>query len=109
MTDNTSYMSGYQNGTVALFNKLNKINSFRISCGMHSAHIMMINFKNKAFGKLKVNTGFSNQKHPFNLIYLIWQLYNGYDESDKNYPMNMKTSYISRLYFQLLGIQFTKF
>jgi len=56
-------MSGHQNGAVALFNKSNKADSFRISCGMHSAHIMMTNFENKAFGKLKVNTGFSNQKN----------------------------------------------
>jgi len=69
----------------------------------------MINFENKAFRKLKVNTSFLNQKYPFNLIYLIWQLYNSYNESDKDNLINMKASYISKLYFQLFDKQFSKF
>ncbi|RIB13932.1 hypothetical protein C2G38_2196488 [Gigaspora rosea] len=63
----------------------------------------------KAFGKLKVSTGFSNQKHPYNLTYLVWQLHDSYGSSDKDNPMNMKTSYISEMYSQLLGINFPKF
>ncbi|CAG8851267.1 1016_t:CDS:2, partial [Racocetra persica] len=63
---NTVYMSGYKNGTVVLFNKEINSNSFRISCGLYSAHIMMTNFENATFGKLKIEKGFLTQKHPFN-------------------------------------------
>ena len=108
-TDNTAYMSGCKNGAVTLFNKKVQSCSFRISCGLHSAYIMMINFENIVFGKLKVETGFSTQKHPFNLLYLIWKLHNGYDESNQENPMNMKSSYIFNLYFKLFGIKLTKF
>ncbi|CAG8741236.1 35001_t:CDS:2 [Gigaspora margarita] len=87
-TDNTAYMSGSKSGAITLFNNKILSDSFRISCGMHSAHIMITHFENSAFGKLDVNTGFSTQKHPFNLLYLIWQLHNGYDETKKENLMN---------------------
>lgn len=109
MTDNTAYMSGKQGGAVVLFNQKNQASSFRISCGLHSVHIMMIHFENAVFGKPTVETGFSNQKHPFNLLYLVWQLHEGYNESNKDNPMNMKSKYIANLYYELLGIRFTKF
>ncbi|RIB12802.1 hypothetical protein C2G38_1785321 [Gigaspora rosea] len=108
-TDNTAYMSGYKGGAIKLFNNRTQSESFRISCGMHSAHIMMTHFENTAFGKLNVDVGFSTQKHPFNLLYLIWHLHNGYDESKKENPMNMKASYISDMYKKLTGLQYTKF
>ncbi|CAG8739217.1 7231_t:CDS:2, partial [Gigaspora margarita] len=56
-----------------------------------------------------VEKGFSTQKHPFNLLYLIWKLHNGYSESNKDNPINMKSSYIFDLYFELFGIRLTKF
>ncbi|CAG8769586.1 7425_t:CDS:2, partial [Racocetra persica] len=108
-TNNTAYMSDYKNGIVALFNKEINSNSFRISCGLHSAYIMITNFENATFGKLKVKKGFSTQKHPFNLLYLIWQLHNGYSESNKDNPINMKSSYIFDLYAKLFGIQLSQF
>ncbi|CAG8543543.1 7134_t:CDS:1 [Ambispora leptoticha] len=108
-TDNTAYMSGCKNDVVVLFNKKTNSNSFQVSCGLHVAHIMMLNFENAAFGKLKVKKGFSSQKHSFNLLYLIWTLHNGYNESNKDNPMNMKSSYIFDLYFELFGIRLTQF
>src|SRR5687768_3061098 len=52
LTDNTAYMSGNQNGAIALFNKETNSDIMRIGCGLHIMHIVYNNFEKTAFGKL---------------------------------------------------------
>ncbi|RIB24586.1 hypothetical protein C2G38_2065189 [Gigaspora rosea] len=93
VTDNTNYMSGKTGGAISLFNKLNNTNMFRIPCGLHVAHIIMNNFEEAAFGKLPSVSGFSQKEHPANLLYLAWELHDGYSKSDKDKPMGIRWLY----------------
>ena len=104
ITDNTAYMSGKHNGAVLKYNRMSSSNATRIGCGLHIIHIVLTNFEQEAFGKRKNAIGFSRVAHPFNLLYLTWNLHNGYDSSDKDKPMNIITSEkIRNLHDSLLG------
>ena len=72
--------------------------------------ILYLQILNKeAFGKRKNAIGFSRAAHPFNLLYLTWNLHNGYDSSDKDKPMNITSEKIRNLYDSLLGYHFTQY
>ena len=72
-------------------------------------HIILTNFEETAFGKTSTTIGFSKEKHPFNLLYLAWELHNGYNESNKESPLGMKAKHIQSLYQSLLGQHFSKY
>ncbi len=84
-------------------------NSFHIPCGLHVIQIVLMNFENAAFGKLDLPSGLSLKEHPYNLINLAFYLHNGYDESNKNNPLNMKVEIIYQLYKELLDYNLTKY
>ncbi|GBB89377.1 hypothetical protein RclHR1_16030006 [Rhizophagus clarus] len=86
VTDNTAYMSSDKNGAVSLFNKKTGTSTFRIGCGLHIIQIIFNHFEQEAFGK--ISTGFSRKLHPYNLLYLAWNLHDGYNSSDKDKPLN---------------------
>ena len=109
ITDNTAYMSGKHNGAVLKYNRMSSSNATRIGCGLHIIHIVLTNFEQEAFGKRKNAIGFSRVAHPFNLLYLTWNLHNGYDSSDKDKPMNITSEKIRNLYDSLLGYHFTQY
>ncbi|RIB02031.1 hypothetical protein C2G38_2150184 [Gigaspora rosea] len=98
VSDNTNYMSGKSGGAITLFNKISEAKITRIPCGLHVAHIIMNNFEETAFGKLPNISGFSQKEHPANLLYLVWDLHNGYNKSDKDKPMGIRSDYIYKLY-----------
>ncbi|PKK68701.1 hypothetical protein RhiirC2_713177 [Rhizophagus irregularis] len=83
--------------------------SFRIPCGLHVAQIILMNFENTAFGKLDLPSGLSLKEHPYNLINLAFYLHDGYNESDKDNPLNMKADVIRQLYKELLNYDLTKY
>ena len=107
--DNTNYMSGQVGGAVAKFNKLAKCNCTRIPCELHVLHLILNNFEETAFGKLPTNIGFSKTQHPFNLLYLAWMLHDGYNQSDRSSPLNMKSEMIQKLYKEQLDYKLTKY
>ncbi|CAG8846974.1 15638_t:CDS:1, partial [Racocetra persica] len=88
---NMAYMSSKTNGAIAKFNLLAKSKSFWIPCGLHATHITLINFENLAFGKLDGTKGLSLKEYPYNLLNLAFHLYDGYDLSDKDSPLNLKS------------------
>ena len=47
--------------------------------------------------------------HPFNVINLAYHLHSGYNESDKDNPLNMKNETIKKLYKTLLNEDFNKY
>ena len=102
-------MSGRHNGAILKFNQIASSNAIRIGCGLHIIHIVLANFEQEAFGKRKNTIGFSRTSHPFNLLYLAWNLHDGYDSSDKGKPMNMTSKKIQELYDSLLGFHFTQY
>ncbi|CAJ0881903.1 11376_t:CDS:2, partial [Entrophospora sp. SA101] len=75
LTDNTGYMSGEKGGA--------KI----------------------TFGSNPNPSGLSLRPHPFNLLNLAYYLHNGYNDSDKDNPLNMKTETIKKLYWTFLQYQ----
>ncbi|CAB4404966.1 unnamed protein product [Rhizophagus irregularis] len=109
VSDNTNYMSGKSGGAISLFNKLSNANLFRIPCGLHVAHIIMNNFEEVAFGKLLNVSGFSQKELPANLLHLVWDIHDGYDKTDKDKPMGIRSDYIRQLYEERFGYQLTKY
>lgn len=73
---------------------------------MHVLHLILNNFEEIAFGKLPITMGFSKTRHPFNLLYLVWMLHNGYDPSDKDSPLNIKSETIQDLERRNIHIEF---
>ncbi|CAI2196586.1 772_t:CDS:1, partial [Funneliformis geosporum] len=69
LTDNTAYMSGNQNGAIALFNKKTNSDIIRIGCGLYIMHIVYNNFEKATFGKLSSAIGFTQVAH--HVIYAI--------------------------------------
>jgi len=98
VTDNTNYMSSKSGGAISLFNKLSGANLFRIPCGLHVT-----------FGKLPNVSGFSRKELPANFLYLAWDLHDGYDKTDKDKPIGIRSDYIHRLYEVRFGYQLTKY
>jgi hypothetical protein len=109
LTDNTSYMSGSKNGAVVNFNQRSGANANRIPCGLHAVHIAATAFDNTTFGKINSPSGLSLNPHPFNVINLAYHLHSGYNESDKDNPLNMKNETIKKLYKTLLNVDFNKY
>lgn len=60
--------------------------------------IIFNHFKQKAFSTLSNSTGFSQKLHPYNLLYLAWNLHDGYNSSDKDKLLNINASIIKELY-----------
>ncbi|PKC12818.1 hypothetical protein RhiirA5_411352 [Rhizophagus irregularis] len=58
---------------------------------------------------VKFNQISESKKHPFNLLYLAWELHNGYNKSNKESPLEMKAKYIQSLYQLLLEQSFSKY
>jgi hypothetical protein len=109
LTDNTSYMSGSKNGAVVDFNQRSGANASRIPCGLHVVHIAATTFENTTFGKVGSPSGLSLNPHPFNVINLAYHLHSGYNESDKDNPLNMKNETIKKLYKALLNVDLNKY
>ncbi|CAG8845241.1 14312_t:CDS:1, partial [Racocetra persica] len=82
---------------------------FRIPCGIHVSHIIMNNFEEITFGKLSNAGGFSQKEHPANLLYLTWDLHDGYDKNDKDKPMGVRSDYIRMLYEERFKYKLTKY
>jgi len=95
-------MSGSKNGAVVNFNQRSGANAGRIPCGLHAATA----FDNTTFGKINSPSGLSLNPHPFNVINLAYHLHSGYNESDKDNPLNMKNETIEKLYKTLLNVDF---
>ena len=109
LTDNAAYMSGLSSGAVAKFNHQSQANAYRIPCGIHSVHIAMSKFEDEAFGKLKSTPASLFIEHPSNLLNIAYQLHDGYKDSDRDSPMNMKSSIIKSLYWTLLKYSLTQY
>jgi hypothetical protein len=109
LSDNTNYMAGKNGGAVKLFSQIAKNQCFRIPCSLHVAHIILTTFEDIAFGKLTTSIGFSKQYHPFNLLYLVWELHNGYDKTDKDKPLGMKAEIIYNLYKTRLNFDMNQY
>ncbi|PKY52833.1 hypothetical protein RhiirA4_470718 [Rhizophagus irregularis] len=109
VTDNTAYMASNKKGAVALFNKKTGMNAFRVGCGLHIMQIIFNHFEQKAFGILSNSTGFSRKLHPYNLLYLAWNLHDGYNSSDKDKPLNINASIIKKLYDGLMGFHYNQY
>jgi fumarate reductase subunit C len=101
LTDNAAYMSGLKSGAVVGFNIRSQANAFRIPCGIHSVHIAMTKFENETFGKLKPSAGLLVE-HPSNLLNMAYNLHDGYKDSDRDSPMNMRSDTFKSLYWKLL-------
>lgn len=102
LTDNAAYMSGLKSGAVAVFNHKSQAQAYRIPCGIHSVHIAITKFENEAFGKLKSSSTSLLTEHPSNLLNMAYYLHDGYKDSDRGNPMNMKADTIKNLYWTLL-------
>ncbi|RIB11928.1 hypothetical protein C2G38_2202146 [Gigaspora rosea] len=61
------------------------------------------------FGKLSNASGFSQKEHSANLLYLAWDLHDGYDKSDKDKPMGVRSDYIRVLYEERFKYELTKY
>jgi len=109
LTDNAAYMSGLSAGAVAGFNHQSQANAYRIPCGIHSVHIAISKFENEAFGKHKSTPASLFIEHPSNFLNLAYQLHDGYKDSDRDSPMNMKSSIIKSLYRTLLNYRLTQY
>ncbi|PKC55071.1 hypothetical protein RhiirA1_504521 [Rhizophagus irregularis] len=109
VTDNTAYMASNKKGAVALFNKKTGLNALRIGCGLHIMQIILSHFEEAAFGKLSNSTGFSRKLHPYNLLYLSWNLHDGYNSSDRDKPLNLNASIIKELYDGLMGFHYNQY
>ncbi|GET64031.1 hypothetical protein GLOIN_2v1761399 [Rhizophagus irregularis DAOM 181602=DAOM 197198] len=108
-TDNTAYMSGDKGGVITLFNKKTGLKSSRIGCGLHIIQIVLNHFELAAFRKLSNGTGFSKKSHLYNLLYLAWNLHDGYNASDKDKPLNINSQIIKNLYDGLLGFHYNQY
>ena len=96
-------MSGSKSGAVVKFNLMCQSSSYRIPCGLHALQIALVNFENTVFGKTNSPSGLSlEQKHPHNLLNLTYHLHDGYSDSNKESPLNMKSDLIHKLYWCLL-------
>jgi len=102
-------MAGRNNGAVKLFTNMTKNQCFRIPYSLHVAHIILTTFEDIAFGKLASTIGFSTQPHPFNLLYLTWELHNGYDKTNKGKPLGMKAEMIYDLYKTYLNFNMNQY
>ena len=110
LTDNTAYMSGSSSGAIAVFNNLSQTSAHRIPCGLHSVHIAANYFENEAYGKLNSPSGLSLQEHhPSSLLNLAYHLHDGYKDSDKDNPVNMKSETIQKLYWTLLQYRLNQY
>ncbi|CAJ0890169.1 15614_t:CDS:2, partial [Entrophospora sp. SA101] len=105
LTDNTGYMSGEKGGAVVEFKKKTGSKTVRIPCGLHAIHIVVNAFEKITFGSNPNPSGLSLRPHPFNLLNLAYYLHNGYNDSDKDNPLNMKTETIKKLYWTFLQYQ----
>ncbi len=102
-------MLAKKGGAIAYFNSMAITNSFHIPYGLYIIQIVLINFENAAFGKLNSPLELSLKKHSYNLINLAFYLYDGYDESNKDNPLNIKAETIYQLYKELLDYNLTKY
>ncbi|GBB90493.1 hypothetical protein RclHR1_17480006 [Rhizophagus clarus] len=98
-----------ETGAVALFNEKTGMNSFRVGCGLNIMQIIFNRFEQKAFGILPNSTSFSQKLHPYNLLYLAWNLHDGYNSSDKDKPLNINASIIKELYDGLMGFHYNQY
>ncbi|CAB5182836.1 unnamed protein product [Rhizophagus irregularis] len=85
------------------------LNALRIGCGLHIMQIIFSHFEEAAFGKLSNSTGFSRKLHPYNLLYLSWNLHDGYNSSDRDKPLNLNASIIKELYDGLMGFHYNQY
>ncbi|CAG8804565.1 17092_t:CDS:2, partial [Racocetra persica] len=91
-------MSSEVNSAVAKFNSLAASKSFWIPCGLHAIHIALTHFENTAFGKLDSVKRLSLKKHSYNLLSLAFYLHDGYNISDKDSLLNLKSGMLKELY-----------
>ncbi|CAG8771027.1 4561_t:CDS:1, partial [Rhizophagus irregularis] len=84
-------MSAEKEGAIICFNTIAAADFFHIPYRLHVVQIILMNFKNIAFGKLDSLSGLLLKEHPYNLINLAFYLHDGYNESDKDNSLNIKT------------------
>ncbi|CAG8585532.1 17980_t:CDS:2 [Cetraspora pellucida] len=96
-------------GAIIKFNQQYSAKATRIPCGLHALHIASTHFNDMTFGKIKSISGISLDPHPSNVLNLAYYLHCGYNESDKDNPLNMKTEKISELYKALLNYNLKKY
>ncbi|RIB27344.1 hypothetical protein C2G38_2160854 [Gigaspora rosea] len=61
------------------------------------------------FGKADTIKGLSLKKYPYNALYLAFYLHDGYDLSDKDSPLNLKSNIIRNLYKAVFNYELTKY
>jgi len=76
---------------------------------LHILHIASIIFDNTIFGKINSPSGLSLHPHPFNVINLAYYFHCGYNESNKDNSLNMKTETISKLYKTLIDYDLKRY
>ncbi|GES92777.1 hypothetical protein GLOIN_2v1789957 [Rhizophagus clarus] len=91
-------MSSKTGKVVTLFNKLTGTESYQIPCSLHVMHIVMNNFEGLYFEKLPGVGKFSQKKLLANLLYLTWELHDGYSKSNKETPMGINSDHIQIFY-----------
>src|SRR6266540_6541948 len=109
LTDNMAYMSGSKGEAVIEFNKLYFANAIQIPCGLHVLHIASVTFENTTFEKINSPSGLSLHPHPFNVLNLAYHLHCGYNESNKDNPLNMKMKIINKLYMTLMNYNLKRY
>ncbi len=72
--------------------------NIRISYRLHVLYIVSTIFDNTTFGKTNLLFGLFLYPHLFNIFNLIYYLYCGYSEFNKDNPLNMKIEIINELY-----------
>ena len=109
LTDNMTYMSESKGRAVIEFNKLYSANTIQIPCRLHILHIASVTFENITFGKINSPSGLSLHPHPFNVLNLAYHLHCGYNESNKDNPLNMKMKTINELYMTLMNYNLKRY
>ena len=76
---------------------------------MHILHIASITFDNITFEKINLTSELSLHSHLFNILNLAYHLHCGYNKSNKDNPLNIKTKTINKLYMALMNYDLKKY
>jgi len=76
---------------------------------LHVLHIASVTFDNTTFEKINLPSGLFLHSHPFNILNLAYHLHCGYNESNKDNPLNMKIKTINELYMILMNYDLKRY